>query len=214
MTVGRALRGAVRDFYDQSWRLVILNSLLGLGILVVVATALYAPLAVLLAVLLGPPAAALMHCAITLVREGDFRLRDAVEGLRLHWRRGFALGGLGGAAIVLTFTAMRTYGGAGAVGWPLAVLALYVALLFAIFQLPLWPLAVLERDEPLRQVLRDAALSLLGRPGAWTGLAVALFVVNLLGIAAAVLPFLTMTIAYSFLAAARFALPPEPAREA
>jgi hypothetical protein len=214
MTVGLALRGAVRDFYDQSWRLLILNSLLGFGILVVFATALYAPLAVLLAVLLGPPAAALMHCSITVVRDGDFRLGDAVEGLRLHWRRGLVLGGLGGAAIVLTLTAMRTYGGAGVAGWPLAVLALYVALLFAIYQLPLWPLAVLERDEPLRSVLRDAARSLLRRPGAWTGLAVALFVVNLLGVAAAVLPFLTMTIAYSFLAAARFALPSEPAREA
>jgi hypothetical protein len=214
MTVGRALRGALRDFYDQSWRLLILNTVLGIGGLAVLTAAIFAPPAVVLAVLLGPPAAALMHCSVTLVREGDFRLSDAVVGLRLLWRRGLALGALGGAAMVLTFTAVRVYGGAGAIGWPLAILVLYLALLFSIFQLPLWPLAVFERDEPLRRVLRDAALSLLRRPGAWTGLAVALFLVNAIGVAAAVLPFLTLTIAYSFLAAARFALPPEPAREA
>lgn len=214
MTVGGALRGALRDFYEQSWRLLILNTLLGIGSLAVLTAAVFAPPAVVLAVLLGPPAAALMHCSVTLVRDGDFRLSDAVVGLRLHWRRGLALGALGGVAIVLTLTAVRVYGGAGTVGWPLAILVLYLALLFSIFQLPLWPLAVLERDEPLRHVLRDAALTLLRRPGAWTGLAVALFLVNVIGVAAAVLPFLTLTIAYSFLAAARFALPPDPAREA
>jgi hypothetical protein len=46
-----------------------------------------------------------------------------------------------------------------------------------------------------------------------TGLALALLLVNLAGLAAAVLPFLTMTIAYSALAAARFALPPTPLTE-
>jgi hypothetical protein len=213
MTVGGALRAALRDFYEQSWRLLILNSLLGIGTLAVLTAAVFAPAAVVLVVLLGPPAAALMHCSVTLVRDGDFRLSDAVVGLRLHWRRGLALGGLGGVAIVLTFTAVRVYGGVGAAGWPLTILVLYLALLFSIFQLPLWPLAVFERDEPLRHVLRDAGLSLLRRPGAWTGLAVALFLVNVAGVAAAVLPFLTLTIAYSFLAAARFALPPKPAQE-
>jgi hypothetical protein len=38
------------------------------------------------------------------------------------------------------------------------------------------------------------------------GLAVALLVVNAVGLAAALLPFLTLTIAFSFLALAHFAL--------
>ena len=37
--------------------------------------------------------------------------------------------------------------------------------------------------------------------------------VNLAGVAAALIPFLTLTIAYSFLAAAHFALPREPVPE-
>jgi hypothetical protein len=38
--------------------------------------------------------------------------------------------------------------------------------------------------------------------------------VNVVGVAAAVLPFLTLTISYSFLVSAHFALPKNPAREA
>jgi len=41
----------------------------------------------------------------------------------------------------------------------------------------------------------------------------ALLAVNLVGLAAAVVPFLTLTIAYSFLAAAHFALPPNSTLE-
>jgi hypothetical protein len=41
-----------------------------------------------------------------------------------------------------------------------------------------------------------------------------LLLVNVAGVAAAILPFLTLTIAYSFLVSAHFALPKNPAREA
>jgi hypothetical protein len=50
------------------------------------------------------------------------------------------------------------------------------------------------------------------RPGATLLIGLALFLVNLAGIAAAVMPFLTITLAYSFVAVAHFVLPPE-ARE-
>ena len=214
MTVRRALRAAVGDFYEQSWRLLILNTLLGFAGVVVLGAALYSPPAAVLVLLLGPPAASLMHCAVTVARDGHLRLRDALDGLVLYWRRGLALGAMGATAVVFTVVALRFYGGAGVAAWPLAILVLYLAFLFAIFQLPLWALAVVEGDQPLRRVLADAALSLLRRPAPWTGLAVTLFLVNVAGLAAAVLPFLTLTIAYSFLAAARFVLPPDPTPEA
>ena len=51
------------------------------------------------------------------------------------------------------------------------------------------------------------------RPGATVALGIALLVVNALGVLAAVLPFLTMTIAYSALAAARFVIAPRPLEE-
>ena len=55
---------------------------------------------------------------------------------------------------------------------------------------------------------REAGRALLRRPVQALVLCAALALVNLIGVAAALIPFLTVTIAYSFLAAARFALPP------
>ena len=52
------------------------------------------------------------------------------------------------------------------------------------------------------------------RPWTTLGLGLALLAVNLIGLVLAVLPFLTMTIAYSALASARFALPLRAAEEA
>ena len=57
-------------------------------------------------------------------------------------------------------------------------------------------------------VARDAAMLLGSRPGACVALGLILLVVNLAGVAAAIMPFLTLTVAYTFLAAARFVLPP------
>jgi hypothetical protein len=209
MTVSESLRAALRDFYDQSWRLLLLNTALSAAAIAVVSAALYTPVALALVVVLGPLGAGLMHCAVTLVREDELRLRDALVGVGLHWRRGLALGVIALAAAGLTVMASRFYTDAGTVAWPLAALVLYLAVLFAVYQLTLWPLAVYERERPLERVLADAAIALVHRPGASVGLAVALLLVNLAGIVAAVIPFLTLTIAYSFLAAAHFALPRE-----
>jgi hypothetical protein len=54
---------------------------------------------------------------------------------------------------------------------------------------------------------------LIRRPAAVTGLGLALLAVNVAGVLLAVLPLLTMTIAYSALAAARFVLPPPSLEE-
>ena len=50
------------------------------------------PVALVLVPLTGPLAAALVHCAVTLVRTGELRLGDAFAGLQANWRRGLALG--------------------------------------------------------------------------------------------------------------------------
>ena len=214
MSVGRALRRSVSDFYQHSWRLLALNTILSGVLLAVLFAALYLPLALALGLLLGPLAAALMHCAVTLAQTDDLSFRDAFTGLRLHWRRGLVLALLLAAAIVLGLVALAFYGGSGVLGWPLAAAVLYLLLAFALFQLHLWPLAIFHADHPFRAVLQEAALGLFRRPGASAGFGLALLVVNALGLAAAILPFLTLTIAYSFLAAAHFALPPSPMREA
>ena len=63
-----------------------------------------------------------------------------------------------------------------------------------------------------RLTTAGAAALAARRPGATLVIGLALLLVNLAGIAAAVMPFLTITLAYSFVAVAHFVLPPE-ARE-
>jgi hypothetical protein len=213
MSLTRAFGAAAADLYHQSWRLVILNTLLGAVIVGVGLASLAIRPAILLVVLLGPAAAAVMHCAVTLAQTEELRLSEAVVGLRRHWRRGLALGALASVAAVLGAIAVPFYSGAGTWAWPLAALSLYLLLVFALFQLALWPLAVFEDARPFRDVARDAARVVVRRPGGFAGLALALLLVNAIGVAAAILPFLTLTIAYSFLVSAHFALPQNPARE-
>ncbi|HZT90405.1 MAG TPA: hypothetical protein VFA05_00025 [Gaiellaceae bacterium] len=205
---GQALRLALRDFYGNSWRLVPLNALLGAA-LVAVGVATFAVHALLvLAVLAGPLAAALAHCAVTLVRTGNLTLADALDGVRLHWRRGLQLAAAGTAFAVLVALAVPFYA-TSPLGLPLMFLAIYVAVLLGVYQLVLWTLAVADPQRSLRQLVPAAAETLVRRPGATAALTLVLLVVNLAGIAAAVMPFLTLTVAYSFVAIAHFALPRE-----
>jgi hypothetical protein len=211
MSVGASLRSAVRDFYQQSWRLLVLNAALSTFVLSVVGLGLwFAPVLALL-VLVGPFAAALMHCAVTLVQTEELRLGDAVTGLRLYWRRGLVLGLAALAVLAAAAFAVPFYAGIGGWWWVPALVALYAAGVFGVLQLLLWPLAVFELDRPLTDVARESLVGLLRRPAGGSALALVLLTINLVGLAAGVVPFLTLTVAYSFLAAAHFALPrPEP----
>jgi hypothetical protein len=211
MTSREAMWLALRDFYQHSWRLVAVNAALG-GVLVagVLAALAFPPAAVLL-LASGPVAAALVHCAVTLVRTGDLTFVDAWDGLRLNWRRGLVLGAAGAALLVLGVVAIRVYAGSSL--WPLAFLALYLLLLAGVYELFLWTLAVARREHPLGEVAREALGVVATRPGATLALGLALLLVNAAGVAAAVMPFLTLTLAYTFLAAARFVLEPEPLEE-
>ena len=206
MSSGAALRAALGDFYRQSWRLFILNAALSACVVPVVVAGLWMPVAWALLLFAGPLVAALMHCAVVLTSTGELRLGDALVGLRLHWRRGLLLGALVAGAVLLSANAISYYAGSSAL--VLAVLGVYLALFFGAFQAILWPLAIAERARPVRAVAGDAGRALLRRPLQALVLCAALALVNLIGVAAALLPFLTVTIAYSFLAAARFALPP------
>jgi hypothetical protein len=206
MTPGGALAAALGGFYRHSWRFFLLNAALSAIVLPIVVAGLWAPAAWLLLPVAGPVAAALMHCAVVEAVTGELRLRDAVAGLRLHWRRGLLLGAVLAIGALVAVQAIAFYAARGVL--VLAVLGAYLAAMFALFQLVLWPLAVFEFELPFRRVAADALRALLQRPLQAIVLAVALLAVNLAGLAAAVVPFLTLTIAYSFLAAAHFALPP------
>jgi hypothetical protein len=208
--MGEALKAALADFYRHSWRLVLLNSVFSIAALAIVLVTFWTPLALGLVVLLGPLAMALMHCTVTLAQTEELSLEEAVEGLRLHWKRGLALAAATAAVLGLGALAISFYSGRGPLVFPLAVVVFYLLAFFAVFQMWLWPLAVFERERPFGEVMRDAARGLVVHPVASVGLALALFVVNALAAAAAILPLLTLSIAFTFLAAAHFVLPRGP----
>jgi hypothetical protein len=213
MTLASSLRVAATDLYHQAWRLLILNTILG-GVLVAAIVASFAVRSgLVLVVLVGPVAVAVMHCAVTVAQTEDLRLAELLVGLRRYWRRGLALGVLLALAVALAIVVVPFYARAGAWAWPLAALCLYVLLMLGVFQLALWPLVVFEAERSLTLVARDALRTVGRRPWGFVGLACALLVVNVIGVAAAILPFLTLTIAYSFLVSAHYALPKNPARE-
>jgi hypothetical protein len=74
MSLSRALGVAAADLYHQSWRLVVLNVLLGAVLVGVVLASLAVQPAIVLVVLVGPAAAAVMHCAVTLAQTEELRL--------------------------------------------------------------------------------------------------------------------------------------------
>jgi hypothetical protein len=211
MRVGAALKLAGRDMFDNSWRLVPINAALGIVLVAVGLAAVAVHALLVLAALAGPVAAALVHCAVKLVRTGNVKVADAWEGLRAHWQRGLQLGAAGTALAVLAAVAVRFYARTS-FGWPLAFLTIYVVVLLGIFAVVLTTFAVAEPDEPLRHAAREAAALGAERPGATLLLGLSLLLVNLAGVAAAVMPFLTLTVAYSFVAVAHFALP-RPSKE-
>ena len=211
MSARRALGLALADLYRNSWRLVPVNAALGAVLVFSAVLAIAVHALLVLAVLAGPLAAALAHCSVTLVRTGNLVLADAWEGLRLHWRRGLALGAAGVCLGVLAALAVHFYTRSSA-GWPFAFLTLYLVVLLGIYAAVLTTVAVASPELPLRLAARAAATLGAQRPGATLLIGLALLLVNLAGIAAAVMPFLTITLAYSFVAVAHFVLPPE-ARE-
>ena len=208
MTAGLSLRFALRDFFHNSWRLAPVNAAFGV-VVVAVGIAAYAVHALLvLAVIAGPVAAALIHCAVVLVRTENLALADARQGLRLHWRRGVQLGAAGLALVVLGVLAVRFYTRIG-FGWPLVFLTLYLLLGLGMYLAMVATVAIADPERPLRLAARDAATVGARRPGATLLLGLSLLLVNAAGVAAGVMPFLTLTIAYSFVAVAHFTLPKE-----
>ncbi len=197
---------ALRDFYANSWRLVPVNAALGIVLVAAFLATLAVPAAAIVVLAAGPITSALVHCAVTLVQTGNLALADAWDGLRRHWRRGLALGAAGAALMLLGFLAFRTYVSVSL--WPLAMLTVYVVVLLGIYQLVLWTLAIAEAERPLRSVAREALVVVGQRPVGMLVLGLALLLVNAVGIAVAVMPFLTLTVAYTFLVAAHFLLEP------
>ena len=199
MTARRALVAALGDGYRHSWQLVLVNCAAGAVIYAAALGAAYALPAALLAVAAGPIVAALAHCAVVLTRTEDLAWSDVREGLRLHWRRGVKLGAIATGGIALGILATWFYADRGL--WPVAGITAYLLAAFCVWQLVAWPLAVAGVERPLAR----AAQELLRRPASAVALGVVLVLVNAVGVVM-IIPLLTITLAFSFLATAHFAL--------
>ncbi|HVA31616.1 MAG TPA: hypothetical protein VMU58_10110 [Gaiellaceae bacterium] len=199
MSATASLRAALGQGYRHSWRLVLLNCAVGVVVAGAAAGAAYVLPAALLVLAAGPLLAALAHCAVVVARTDELSWSDAGDGLRLHWRLGIRYGALGAGGIALGILAIRFYS-LHAV-WPLSALAAYLLACFCVWQLVAWPLAVAGAERPLATAARELAR----RPRSALLLGTVLLAVNVLG-TLAIIPVLTLTLAYSFLAAAHFVL--------
>jgi hypothetical protein len=199
MTAGRALLDALGDGYRHSWRLVVVNCAAGAVIFAAALGAAYALPAALIAVAAGPILAALAYSAVVITQEGRLEWSDVGDGLRLHWRRGVALGAIATGGIALGILATWFYAHRGL--WPFAALSAYLLAAFCVWQLVAWPLAVAGVERPLVR----AAQELLRRPASAITLGVVLVVINAASIVT-IVPLLTITLAFSFLATAHFVL--------
>jgi hypothetical protein len=210
MNVGVALHRAVSKTYESSWRLLVVNTALSLVVGLVILATPTLPLGVFLAcVAAGPIAAALVHCVVLIARGDEILLVDALAGFRLHWRQGLELGALFGAGLMLGIVAVTFYVSEPHRIWPLAIGAVYVIAFFCLLVLVAWPLLIADTRLGVRGALRLAALEVIRRPWRVFALGFALLVVNVAG-ALTVVPLLTLTIAYTFLAAALVVLPDQP----
>jgi hypothetical protein len=209
MTVRSALRAALVDTYQFSWRLFVLNTTLSAGIVLIVVLVSAFPLVLFVAPLVtGPLAAALVHSVITLVREQELHLSDAVAGARRFWRRGLVLGGISGLVLLLGVLAVTFYGSERHRVLPAAVLAVYAVAIAFLVLLVAWLFAIADPEDSVADAIRRASSLMLRSPTRMLVFGAALLLVNLAG-AVTVVPILTLTIAYSFLATARLVLPPE-----
>jgi len=207
MTVRGALRSALGDIYRCSWRLLVLNTAVTAALSAVVIVVSAFPLVLFVAPLVaGPIAAAVVHCVLRLVREEEFELADAMDGLRRFWKQGFALGALSGLVLLLGDLAVSFYASAEHRVLPLAALSAYVVVIIFLILLVTWLLAIAEPEAGIKHALREAWLLSLRSPLRLITFGAVLLVVNVLGVVT-VLPFLTLTIVFSFLATARLVLP-------
>lgn len=203
------MRGAVSDFYYNSWRLVPANAVWGVMFVAIsFATAVWLPAALLVA-LLAIPVAGIYRMAAQIQRGQPASFWDFVSGMR---RYGFAALAIGLAAelLAIAFTSNVFFGldSGGFLGWTISALALYGDIGLAMFLVAVWPIVVdpLRAGVPLRSRLKLAALVTLARPGRMFALTV--LVVAILALSAVLfVALLTISVALVSLIATRYVLP-------
>jgi len=208
-SIGSALRGAVQDFYFNSWRLAPANLVwAGVVIAVVVAAGFWTP-ALLLFPVAAVPLAGIHRMAGRLVRGEGAAFSDFTAGMRQYARPALTLGAAA-TILAVVFSANVAVGVQldNPLGWFLSATAFYADIALAVLLVATWPLLTDPDREglPLRRVVAQAALVCLARPGRMTLLTVVL--ATLLLLSTVVFPAVVLiSVAYVSLVATRYVLP-------
>jgi hypothetical protein len=204
-----ALRAAAGDFYFHSWRLLPANVLWAAVVLAILAVALLVPPLIVLAPLSALPVAGIFRMTTRIGRGESVSFWDGLEAWRGEVRPALGLGtALLVATIVLGFNVVSGLLGDSLVGWALATLAFWGLLGTWLYAWVAWPILLdpARAAQPVRQRLRLAALLLLAHPIRIAALGVVLLALCVVSIVA-IVPLLTVSVAFGALLSTRYVLP-------
>jgi hypothetical protein len=204
-----ALRAAATDFYFHSWRLLPANVLWAAVVLAILAAALLLPALILLAPLAALPIAGIFRTATRIVRGESVSFWDGLEAWRGEVRPALALGsGLLAATVVLAFNVVTGLFSDSMLGWAFATLAFWGLVGGWLYAWVAWPILLdpARATIPARQRLRLAALLALAHPIRIGALGLILFALCVAS-TIAIVPLLTVSVAFSALVSARYVLP-------
>jgi len=202
------VRAGLEDLYYNSVRFLAANLVLGVLLIVIAVLATTSLLALAGLLLAVPVAAGIMRMATSLVRDGHCSFADFTAELGPRWR---TLGTGAVQLLVLLVLVVDVAVGASLSGVPGAFLtasALYGIGIWWLASLALWPLLLdpMRRDRPVMRTLRLAGLLLVARPLGMVALGAVLGAVLVLS-TIAVAPLVTISIAVTWVIAARYVLP-------
>jgi hypothetical protein len=209
MSLAAALRGALRDFFYNSWRLAPANLVWGIGFVAALLAGPVSLLSVVILVLLAVPLAGLYRMAALIARDEPASFADFLGGMRAYASAAIATAaGAATLAVVFTTNVVVGFEVGGPVGWIVSALALWGDVALVMLLIVLWPILVDPRHAGLglRGRLALAGLVVIGRPG--RALALTL-VVSIILVVSAVLfaAILLVSVAYVALVSARYVLP-------
>jgi uncharacterized membrane protein YesL len=204
-----AVRAAVTDFLEHSWRLVAANLAWGVGVLALLAASAATPLAWLLAPLLALPTVGIYRTAALIVRGQPVSIREGFAAWGRFGARALLVGTLlVGCVVVLATNLVSGLEARGVVGWSLATFAGWGLAATGVLAAIVWPLLVdpTRSEMGLRGILRLTALLALAYPLRFGALAVLLLALVALSTLAVVL-VLSVSIGLAALVACRYVLP-------
>ena len=200
--LGGVVRGAASDFYFHSLRLVPINLVWGFGVAAAALLALVWPLAALiLAMLLAVPGAAVFRVAAAIVRaDSATTVPDAIAAsVREAGSTLVVAIGLVGAAAILATNAVVGLTQTAWLGWVLGTLAAWGLAILWCSTIVIWTLLVDPRraDQAIATRLRTAALVIVAVPTRSAGLGI---LVGILAAISTVLVVALLSVGVAFIA--------------